>query len=411
MSTATQHRSQAPAPAPQVTRLPYLSGVATIFSLEMRQRLRSRGWYIMLAVWFLVVLGVTFAVGASIRNLYETSVDPTTGESWIVPGSASPGQIQFELAICFVLGFGSLIAPVFAANSISGDRAGGTLAIVQATLVTPGQILWGKWLAAWVASLAFLVAALPSLAVATFGGDMRWGSCLLMVLMVALELGILCAIGVAISALTPRPLFSILATYLVVAALGLGTLLATGVAAMTIHEPVRSSSQELTPEARQAQAEWEEKYESDPEKYAELSYPDAANETRCGAEVHEWDSPATQRFTWILAANPFVVVADAAAPPIDQQLVERSGTSYFSTPQAGVMGMVRIVVRQMQAGPQSQVECLAGQNLTPPKLSDQPPVWPLGLGLQLVLVIGLVTWGRSRLVTPAGHLSKGTRVA
>ena len=407
--TELSHRQHAPAPA--APRLSYAAGIGTIFSLELRQRLRSRGWYIMLGIWFVVILGVTLAVGASVRSAYDAAIDPVTGVSWMVPGGASAGQIQYELAIAFVLGFGSLIAPVFAANAISGDRAGGTLAIVQATLVTPGQILWGKWLAAWVASLAFLVAAVPSLAVAAFSGELRWGYCLLMLVVVAVELGILCAIGVGISAGTSRPLFSILATYLVVAALGLGTLLATGVAAMTISDNVRSSYMEPTPEAAKAMAEWDAKMSSDPEKYADLPYPPEASAMQCSTQVQEWPQPATERFTWLLAANPFVVLSDAAAPPMDQVLMDSQGSAYFTTPQAGVLGSVRIAVRQMQAGPQSQVECLEGKMLTPPKLSEQAPVWPIGLGVQALLTAAIVFWGRRRLVTPAGRLASGTRVA
>ena len=64
---------------------------------------------------------------------------------------------MFELVVGFVLFFGLLVAPALSANAITGDRAAGTLAILQNTLLTPGQLLWGKWLAAWVASLAFLV--------------------------------------------------------------------------------------------------------------------------------------------------------------------------------------------------------------------------------------------------------------
>lgn len=411
MSTPTQTPTRPHAPTPSAPRLGHLDGVGTIFSLELRQRLRSRGWYVMLGLWFVVVLGVTLAVGAAVRSSYTSSVDPETGLSLLPPGSVGAGQIQFELAIAFVLGFGSLIAPVFAANAISGDRAGGTLAIVQATLVTPGQILWGKWLAAWVASLAFLVAALPSLAVAAFSGELRWGSCLLMLLVVAVELGVLCAIGVGISAGTSRPLFSILATYLVVAALGLGTLIVTGVAAMTVHENVRSSQMEPTPEASKAMLEWDEKMSADPEKYADLPYPPEADDVRCGTEVTEWEAPATERFTWLLAANPFVVLADAAAPPLDPVLQDGSGYAYFASPQAGILGSVRMGVRQMQAGPQSQVTCLEGKVLTPPKLSEQAPVWPVGLGVQLLLTAAIVGWGRRRLVTPAGRLASGTRVA
>lgn len=106
MSTPTQTPTRPHAPTPSAPRLGHLDGVGTIFSLELRQRLRSRGWYVMLGLWFVVVLGVTLAVGAAVRSSYTSSVDPETGLSLMPPGSVGAGQIQFELAIAFVLGFG-----------------------------------------------------------------------------------------------------------------------------------------------------------------------------------------------------------------------------------------------------------------------------------------------------------------
>lgn len=391
-------------------RLGYLSGILTVFGLEMRRRLRSRGWYIMLGIWFLVLVAVTLLTGASLNSFNAMNLD-ADGNPISLPGSVSTGQIQFELVVCFALGLGALIAPVFAANSVSGDRAGGTLAILQATLLTPGQLLWGKWLAAWVTALCFLVAAVPSLVLAAFNGALLWWHCFLMLLVVGLEFAILCGIGVGLSAMTSRPLFSILSTYLVVATLGLGTLLATGVAAMTVKETVRSSNEVPTQAALKAQAEYEALSMSDPEKYADTPYPAAANEMRCDTAVETYQAVATERFAWLLAANPVVLVADLAAPPVNQQLVERTGYSYVAVPESGPLAYVRIGVRQMQAGPQSQVACLAGERRTPPKLTEQAPVWPIGLGVQLVLTGALVFAGRRRLVTPAGKLAKGTRVA
>jgi len=43
----------------------YLSGVRDVVVLELKQRLRSRGWYIMLAIWFVLTGLVTWLTWAS----------------------------------------------------------------------------------------------------------------------------------------------------------------------------------------------------------------------------------------------------------------------------------------------------------------------------------------------------------
>ena len=44
-------------------------------------------------------------------------------------------------------------------------------------------------------------------------------------------------------------------------------------------------------------------------------------------------------------------------------------------------------------------------------LDQKTPLWPLGLGLQLLVAAGIVALGWRALRTPAGKLPKGTRVA
>ncbi|MGO3153827.1 MAG: ABC transporter permease [Galactobacter sp.] len=371
----------------KATRLPWFSGVGTIFSMEFRQRLRSRGFYWILGVWFVVILAITLGVGASLDFS-----NPESGD----------GQLQFELVLITVLILGSLVAPAFAANSISGDRSGGTLAVVQSTLVTPGQIMVGKWLAAWVSSLSFLVVSVPSLAIAAFQPGLRWGPSLLMLLAVALELAILTWIGVGVSAWTSRPVFAILSTYLLVAFLGIGTLITTGIAAATITTTIRESDQLPTPAAEHIQESWD----------GEGDWPDGADEYYCADEVSTYKAPATQSFTWLLAANPVVLVADLGAPGIHTvRSVEddwvSDDTEYADAP----LSMIRYGVRVMQAGPQAQVVCLEGKIRPSADLAGQAPVWPIGIGAQLVLTGFVVLMGRRKLTTPAKRLSVGTRVA
>lgn len=388
---------QAPAARP---KLGYLSGVGTVFSLEMRQRMRSRGWYVMLAVWFAAI-----ALVAGLAAL-------TSG---IAQGT---GQLMFELVVGFVLFFGLLVAPALSANAITGDRSAGTLAILQNTLLTPGQLLWGKWLAAWAASLAFLAAALPLIAWAMLYGDVYLPGVPAFLLMLAVELGIVCAIGVGVSARANRPLFAIVSAYLLVALLGLGTLIVYGLSFALVKETV-SVSEQSWPNDPWAQVEYDDsglaldengQVIADQEAYfAMLDSQWDPNAYVCGPATYQTQVFHTERTTWLLAANPFVVVADAVPSPRAGEPERYSSTAEgmaVNGPMAGISQGVRL----SQAGAEFQQPCINGVKRTDP-LPGGTPVWPLGLGLQALLAATLVFLGRRRLVTPAGKLAPGTRIA
>ena len=348
--------------SPVVARLGFAGGVRSVFSLEMKQRLRSRSWYVLLTVWF-VVIGLVAML---------TALNAGTEQG-------RQGPVLFELMVGFVLFFGLLLAPALSANGVNGDRAAGTLAILQVTLLRPGQILAGKWLAAWVASLGFLVASVPFLLWALALGGVRPLSALVAVLMLAVELGIVCAVGVGVSALAARPLFSIVVTYMLVALLGLGTVIAFGLSATLTQGTVKASPIRYPQSATY-----------DPEDY------------ECVGEVQEMPALHTERVAWILSANPFVIVADAM--PVESGEPGATG---------GVMEGISILVRQAQAGPEHGMPCVNGEKkpgVIPASLAVTP-IWPLGLGIQLALAVLLLFLGRRRLVTPVRNLSAGTRIA
>lgn len=365
MSISTPPRALAPAPA-----LDYLSGIRTVFGLEIRQRLRNRGWYIMLGIWFVVVAAVVGLAALS-----------------AVQDEFGPGQVMFELVIAFVLFFGMLIAPALSANSITGDRANGTLAVLQNTLLTPGQLLWGKWLASWAASLGFLVVTIPLIGWAMTYGDVYLPALPALLGMLALQLAVVCALGVGVSALANRTLFAVMVTYLLVALLGIGTLIAYGLSMQLVRTEVQVSNQ-VWPDAYMNgdfYGEWDE------------------NNYTCETRTYPQETYATDHITWLLAANPFVVVADAAprAPATEDP-------SMFAA--TGPMGAISMGVRYSQAGPEYQTPCLNGVKNT--DLPPTPaPLWPLGLGIQVLLAGGILVAGRSRLKTPAGRLASGTRIA
>lgn len=366
-------------------RLGWGAALGNIIQMELRQRLRSRSWYIMLAVWFVVIGLVTWGAVASFNTL--------AGEDLFF----GPGRYVFEAVVGFVLFFGLLVAPAMSASTVSGDRAGGTLAIIQITLVTPGQLLTGKWLASWIAALGFLVAALPYIILAVVLGGLDVPGLVVFVLMVAVELGIVCAIGTAVSAIVTRTLFAVVVTYLLVALFSLGTLIAFGLTA-----PLAMSS---VPSNRAV-------YPDEMPGFDESTGYDSIDwaPVRCTGPMTSTETLDARSTFWMLAANPFVVVADAVPQP-EKPPYDAEDPQTWSPD--GVMTSVSTGVRFLQRPPEMNVECANGELTDPSDVAahDGTPVWPLGLGIQIVVAGALFAWGRARLVAPASHLPRGTRVA
>ena len=359
------------------TRLP---GVGHVVSLELKQRMRSRGWYVMLAIWFGLTALVTWLTWASWTASQEAQ---RANGGFMPPGPAGPGAMIFEVVLAFVLLFALLVAPALSASAVNGDRAGGTLAILQVTLLDPGQILWGKFLAAWLAALAFLVASTPFLVVGVALGGLTPGYVLVSVLMLAAEVAVVCAVGVGISALAGRPLFAIVVTYLAVAGLAVGTLIAFGLGSGLSQGTVMAN----TPQYR---------------VYEPLSNGPADPGYTCAGPLREQPATHTERVAWLLAMNPYVVVADAIPYP------DRSAQQVFPT--SGAIEGISQGARQAMAGPEGTYPCANGK-VQPTYLGQKTPLWPLGLGLQLVLSGLLLGLGWRALRTPARRLAKGTRIA
>ncbi|MGO2542740.1 MAG: ABC transporter permease [Specibacter sp.] len=377
----------------------YATGVAAVVGMELRQRLRSRGWYIMLGIWIALIWLVTALTWMSWKAQSGYNFDPGFGR-------VGPGPLIFEAVLAFVLLFGLLVAPAFSANAISGDRSAGTLAILQVTLLRPGQLLSGKFLASWIVSLAFLVVSVPFLIFGIAQGGLGVAYIFVALLLLAIELGVVCALGVGISALANRPLFSIVVTYLTVAALAFGTLIAFGLGMMVSNGTVAANQtfyqgQEVYQEEPDSGVEPEDMYPVQP---TPEDITDEGADYACYGPLVEQPAPRTESVAWMLAMNPFVVVADAIP------YAERSVTpaQYYPT---GLFETISQGARYAQAGPDATYPCANGKANSSSYLDQKTPLWPLGLGLQLLVAAGILALGWRALRTPAGKLPKGTRVA
>lgn len=340
-----------------------LQRMGTIARLELIQRVRSVAWYVLLGVFALLLVGVTALAFAGFAS----------------GGDRGPGIYSTVVFITLLLVV--LVSPTLSGNSINGDRDAATLAPVQVTLATTGEILVGKFLAAWGTGLAFVVVAVPFLVIATLAGGVSGWTVLVSIVVLIIEIGVISAIGVALSGILARPLFSVATTYLVVAALTVGTIIVFGLVGSSIRTEVTSSWRVV-------------EYHQD-----EIQCTDRW-------ETQTYETPRFDTVWWVLAANPFVILADATPTQFDAR----------GNP-VDLFGQLKAGVRSTQRAPETDVrhdECAeqAVDYPTPEEIiATSTPSWFVGLGVQVVLAGGLLWWAYIRTRTPARTLPPGTRIA
>lgn len=373
---ATTEPTQAQA-APAGDR--FLPGMWLIVALDLKQRVRGVAWYVLLGVFVLLVTIVT-ALLVFATNAWDDG-----------------GGGVFSTIVFFVLLLGTLVSPALSGNAINGERDAGTLATTQVTLISTAQLVVGKWIAAWLTALAFLAASLPFLVFAVALGQVSAATIATSVLVLAIELGVIAAIGVGLSGLLARPLFSVTVTYLVVAALSIGTLIAFGLGGASIQTTVRQTI---------IAVDWQQLEEN--------GTPPGDGRAPClPPAVREYPTPRFDLVWGFLAANPYVVVADAAPGTFDE----------FGAPR-DLFGWIAVGVRTAQHPPDFDAvidECAnyraSGQWVAPDFESPQQiydrsvPSWFVGLTIHALLGAGALLWAWRRTEVPAKRLPTGSRVA
>jgi len=349
------------------------TAVRTVAVLELRQRVRSTRWRVMLIVWGVVLVllcgGLTALAGMSGGRHEE-----------IVP-------ILYDLTLGFVLGIGLIVAPTLSATSINGDRADATLALLQATALRSHEIVVGKLLAAWLAALAFLAVAAPFLLAFTMTGGASWTALVGHLLILAVSLGAVCAVGLGLSAATARPSASAVLTYLVVTALVIGTPIMMTLSTTAVHGKQRSIvySTDYDESTNNKQV-----CEKDPDIYT--------------SDIVHWE-----RIWWMLVPNPFVALGDVSARAPVTDIDPR--TSYSPLRELGLS-----VDTMRTPQPAEVVSYYCGNNSHSTwdddvRRPEHLVFWPATL-----LVLGLLgAWSlvsaSRRLRTPVRTLARGTRVA
>lgn len=337
----------------------FFRGLWVVAEIELRQRVRGVAWYVLLGIFALLLLIV------SVLLTIVTGLSSGLGSS-----NAGPGLYSF--IIYFVLLLGSLVAPALGGNTINGDRDSGTLATTQITLITTPQLVLGKFVAAWLSALAFLVVALPFLLYSQLFGGTPVATIVISLLILAAELGVISAVGVGLSGILRRPLFSIVVTYLVVATLSVGTLIGFGLVGSVIQTPTTTSSN--------------------------ASLKNCDNGYYAPRTVPRFDE-----VWWMLAANPYVILADAA--PTQYGADDGYPTDLF--------GSIKLGVRSAQIPPSLVNSCddSDAQPTAREIIDSTVPSWAVGLAIQLALAVAALWFAIALTHAPSRRLAAGSRVA
>jgi hypothetical protein len=279
-----------------------------------------------------------------------------------------------------VLGLSLLIVPSLTSASINGDRERGVLATLQVTRLTATEIGLGKFLAAWGAALVFLAATLPLVAWCMAEGGTPVTRVLVSLGVVALLLGVVAAVGLALSGLLARTTTSAVLAYLAVFALAAGTGIVFALATATTSEPTRRVYREPI---------------YDPVSHRVTGYRD---------QTYESEEVRPDRTWWLLAPNPFVVLADAAPvaprPP-------SSATLEDAADPLDPLGAISNGVRDLRRPPAESDSA----ELTSSDEGRGPLVWPTGLAIDVAIGALAVLVTVRRLRTPSRTLPRGQRVA
>jgi ABC-2 type transport system permease protein len=346
----------------------FFSGVGLVLSLELRQRVRGTAWYVLLGIFVVLVAIVTGVLTFSLAGLSNDN-------------SFDAGGIIYSVIIYFVLLLGTLVAPALSGTAINGDRDAGTLATTQVTLITTWQLVLGKFFAAWITALAFLVASLPFIVFSSFIGGLDPVIVLVSAVVLAFELGVVAAIGVGLSGVVTRSLFSIVLSYLLVALLSVGTLIVFALGGLALQTDQTSS-------------------------YTTASeYTDQGVPINCTEPV-EYTSrvPRFDLFWGVLVANPYVLLADSVPTTFDS-----NGNA------VDLFGQIKTGVRSAQISPGTTVVDECAPNYSYPTaeetINSTVPGWFVGVLIHLALAVGALFWAHARTDTPAGRLPRGSRVA
>ena len=408
--------------------LPTFRGVMLVTGIELRRRRPTGKGYILYGALFAVV--VALCILAALVSTDELS------------------SVNLELVLVMVLGVGMLIAPSLSATSINGDSSEGVLAPLQMTHLTPGDIGFGKLIASWFVSVIALAALSPFLIFAYLKSGWHLHELAITVGAILLVVLAFTAVGLAWSAISARAIASVSLAHLTTGFFAIGTLVLYAVAGVLVSDTYTTTNRYVDWDnhtAAQLEA-LENAYMRD--DFSELNPDDYT----CVTETWDYSVVRSNEIAGLLLLNPVVMISETA-PIVDPETWKKDGRAA-----PGLFAEIHSMVAGARLGPTEDPydqpgqgwgeewdECAdiaerASENYDhDAAVEAQEQVWAeeeqaweeqealyaeynqkranldrapwIGLGLQLVLLVGSMALVIQRLRVPYKKLRSGTRVA
>lgn len=350
-------------------------GLWLVTSLELRQRIRSARWYVALGIWTLVLLGIGAMALAPVLL--------TSGWASVAPIA----RVMFSLHMLLVLFAMLLVTPALSAGSINGDRSAGTLATLQASLLSPLEIVLGKLLAGVITGLAFLVLAMPSVLPLAVLGSVSIFYLARVIVMICFLTFCVTAIGLGLSAITQRQLGSVVLAYVLVFG-------------VTVVGPILwGTSLTVLQQEREVTT-----YRVDYSSY------DTSDHGVCVAETDTVTVLRMDLAQPVLWPNPVIMLAETAPGPNLTEVWENGDVG-----EADALSLLKLGMREVSSPPHpsDHVTCAPDAEDYPEDLGRpmQIPMWPMGMATWAIAALGSLLLAVLRLAVPIKRLGKGTRIA
>lgn len=352
-----------------------------LIGLELHQRLHARGWVPLLVIWLIALAGIT-------------------GGAWLIAWATgkAEGEWLFSLLVYATLFLATVLVPALAGGSVSEDRASGVLALVQASPVRPAAIIWAKAVAAWLASLVLVLTAAPFLVFAAWYGHVHWLIITVSLVALLVELAFFAAVSVAFSGIVTRGATATALSYLLIGVLTVGTAIAYGAGSSMV-----TSTRSVQVNRYVA----EQSTSADQGGQADASDQADQSGTRCRMVTEERTYQRTDLVWPVLAANPFVIVADATPARFG-----RGGSGTAEGYPTNLLTAIKVDLRAAQYSPiptDTVDECTwstTAQDTPEQRMAGTQPVWFWGMAGQAVLALLLLGWATHRVRTPYRRPSK-----
>ena len=198
--------------------------------------------------------------------------------------------------------------------------------------------------------------------------------------------------------------------YLAVFALTIGTVITFGLVTAVTTESYTSTYAPSCPAVEEL-----------PPEMSQQDRDQVLRQCQQAPQTYQSSRPRTDRTWWLLAPNPFVILADSAPalPPETQaerdrrQADQSRGIYRQDARDLDPLGQIGQAVRGLRRPPDDTTAGAASYTeLSGAVERDRPrSVWPYGLAFDVALAVGALLLTRRRLQTPSRTLAVGQRVA